>query len=158
MQTHFDKIFDDEPEAVENPDEFVDVTFTSYNATATRVGKQWNVTVHDLPEGRAVLAQGATWADAHRNAHTAVITLLDVEQPYAVGIRLTPDDPELAAALQAVMEARIARADAEQAERDTVTRAAQLLTGRGWSTRDAGNALSLSHQRISQLAPRGGTA
>jgi hypothetical protein len=152
MRSHFEAIFD-EPETAENPDEFAEVKFTTYNATATRTGKQWNVTVHDLPEGRAVLAQGANWGDAHRNTHTAVINLLKVE-PHTVGIHIEPEDVEAAAALQAVTDARVARANAEQAERDAVIRAARLLTDKGWSTRDAGRALSLSHQRISQLAPR----
>jgi hypothetical protein len=149
---HFEKIFD-EPESHEGADEFADVKYTQYPATATRTGKQWTVNVHDLPDGRAVLAQGAHWAEAHRNTHGAVVGLLGVE-PRTVGITMRPDDPDVIAALDAVIDARAARASAEQAERDTVTRAARLLTGKGWTVRDAGGVLSLSPQRISQLAPR----
>lgn len=149
---HFGKIFD-EPENDGDPNEFADVKFTQYSAIARRDGTQWTVSVHDLPGGRAVLAQGAHWTEAHRNTHTLVVELLG-ERPQAVGITMRPDDPEVVAALDAVTEARVARANAEQAERDTVTRAARLLTGRGWTVRDAGGVLSLSPQRISQLAPR----
>lgn len=149
---HFEKIFD-EPESHEGTDEFVHVKYTQYPATATRDGTQWTVRVHDLPGGRAVLAQGAHWTEAHRNTHKLVVDLLG-EQPQAVGITMRPDDPEVVAALDAVTEARVARADAEQAERDTVARTARLLTGKGWTVRDAGGVLSLSPQRISQLAPR----
>ncbi|MEU8356495.1 type II toxin-antitoxin system HicB family antitoxin [Nonomuraea sp. NPDC048882] len=149
---HFEKIFD-EPECDGDPDEFVDVKFAQYPATATRDGNQWTVTVHDLPDGRAVLAQGSHWTEAHRNTHKLVAELLG-EQPHAVGITMRPDDPEIVAALDAVTLARTARADAEQAERNTVAGAARLLTGKGWTVRDAGGVLGLSPQRISQLAPR----
>ncbi|MGW0806860.1 type II toxin-antitoxin system HicB family antitoxin [Nonomuraea sp. NPDC002799] len=148
---HFEEIFD-EPESHGDPDEFVDVKYTSYRATATRTGRTWTVTVHDLPNSR-VVTQGAHWAEAHRNTHSAVVELLGVE-PQSVGITMRPDDPEIVAALDAVIGARTARADAEQAERDTVAHAARLLTGKKWTTRDAGGVLSLSPQRISQLAPR----
>ncbi|MEV4288734.1 type II toxin-antitoxin system HicB family antitoxin [Nonomuraea bangladeshensis] len=149
---HFDRIFD-EPESTGDPDEYADVKYTSYTGIATRTGKQWTVNVRDLPDGRAVLAQGSHWNDARRNTHQAIVELLGVE-PHTVGVRLVPDDPDIAAALTAVVAARTARADAEQAERDTVADTARLLTSKGWSTRDAGGALSLSPQRISQLAPR----
>lgn len=150
---HFEKIFD-EPEP--DPDAFDasgDVC-VSYDATAARTGKQWTVTVHGLPDGHAVVAQGATWSDARRNAHQAVHRLLG-GKPWTVAINLWPDDSETADALRDVISARIARGEAEIAEREAVTRAAQLLTGKkGWTIRDAGSALHLSHQRISQLAPR----
>lgn len=147
----FESIFED-PD-VDNPDEFVDVECTSYPATATRTGRLWTVTVHNLPAGHAVQAQGATWGEAEMNALDCVINALGVE-PHTVTIHLTPSDPEAAAALAAVMDARAARVTAEQAERDAVSRAARLLVSKGWTTRDAGKALRLSPQRISQLAPR----
>lgn len=68
-------------------------------------------------------------------------------------VSVAPADPEAAAAVRALTAARIARADAEQAERDAARAAARTLTSRGWSTRDTGRVLRLSHQRISQLAP-----
>jgi hypothetical protein len=133
-------------------DEFTDVVATTYRATATRTGKLWTVTVHGLPRG-AVQAQGATWAEARGNALTLVVDLLQAD-PGTVGVLVEPADEKEAAAVAAVIEARTARALAEEAERDAVRQAAQLLVDNGWSTRDAGAVLQLSHQRISQLAPR----
>ena len=37
------------------------------------------------------------------------------------------------------------------AERDAVRQATRLFIAQGWSTRDAGSAMRLSHQRISQI-------
>lgn len=148
--THFEKVLD-EPDIVEPTGN--EPPYTSYPATATRDGAQWTVVVHDLPEGVAVQAQGATWTEAEINAIKGVISALKA-QPGTIGVELAPADPDAAAALEAVTQARIARAHAEQTERDAVRHAARLLTDQGWSTRDAGRALRLSHQRVSQLAPR----
>jgi hypothetical protein len=150
---HFDKIFD-EIECDGDPDEYADIKFTSYPATATRTGTQWTVTVHNLPEGRAVAAQGAFWAEARRNTHAAIVALLGVD-PVTVGVHMISDDPEVDAAIMALIAARTARADAEQAEREAATQTARMLVDKGWTTRDAGGILSLSPQRISQLAPQG---
>ncbi|MGW0807987.1 type II toxin-antitoxin system HicB family antitoxin [Nonomuraea sp. NPDC002799] len=152
MKTHFEEIFDEE-DIVETPAEPSGTRYTSYPATATRDGALWTVVVHDLPEGRAVQAQGATWTEAEMNAAKGVLAALKAELG-TVGVHLAPDDPEAAAALDAVVAARVARAYAGQAERDAVRHAARLLVDRGWSTRDAGRALRLSHQRISQIAPQ----
>lgn len=150
---HFEKIFDEPAPDLDTIDAS-DFECVSYDATATRTGKQWTVTVHGLPAGHAVVAQGATWADAHHNAHAAVHSLIGGE-PWTVAINLWPDDSEAAEALRDVINARTARGEAEIAEREAVAHAAQLLTGKKeWTTRDAGSALHLSHQRISQLAPR----
>ncbi|MEV0389529.1 hypothetical protein [Nonomuraea sp. NPDC050643] len=152
MTTHFEEIFD-EPDIVEPPDEQSSARYTSYPATASRGDGVWNVVVHDLPAGHAVRAQGVTWTDAEMNAIKAVIDVLQAEIG-TVGVHLIPDDPDAAAALETVTAARIARAQAGQDERDAVRHAARLLTDQGWSTRDAGRALRLSHQRISQIAPQ----
>ncbi|WP_052385501.1 hypothetical protein [Streptomyces sp. NRRL F-2890] len=149
----FERVFD-EPELADDPDEFVDLVATTYPATATRTGSTWTVTIHDLPDGHAAIAQGTTWGEAQTNAHDIVVDLLGAH-PAAVIVSVAPADPDAAAAIQALIDARIARAAAEQAERDAARTAARTLTGQGWSTRDAGTALQLSHQRISQLASRG---
>ncbi|GAA2351707.1 hypothetical protein [Streptomyces carpaticus] len=148
----FDSVFE-EPVLADDADEFAGVVATTYTATATRTGNTWTVTVHDLPDGHIVKAQGGTWADAELNAHACVTDLLKVEDASVI-VAVSPEDPEAAAAVRALVEARLARAEAEQAERDAAQAAARTLTGKGWSTRDAGRILRLSHQRISQLAPR----
>ncbi|WP_019632046.1 hypothetical protein [Actinomadura atramentaria] len=154
MTQHFEKVFDEpEPEPGADPDEFADIEFTTYRATATRSGRAWTATVHDVPTGHPVLVRASTWDELHRTAHRAVVDALGtVDQ--AVGIDLAPADPDATAALHAVVDTRVARAEAERLEREAVTHAARLLTAQGWTTRDAGAALRLSHQRISHLAPR----
>ncbi|MFG1827340.1 hypothetical protein ACGFIJ_33115 [Microbispora bryophytorum] len=84
------------------------------------------------------------------NALTCVVDLLQAA-PGTVCLAVTPDNPQAAAALDTVLAVRAARAEAEQAERAAVRRAAQTLTGQDWSYRDAGTALVLSHQRIGQI-------
>ncbi|RKS72187.1 hypothetical protein BZB76_5007 [Actinomadura pelletieri DSM 43383] len=127
---------------------------TIYNATATRDGRYWKVSVQDLPDGRAAQAQGTTWTEAQHNAMDCVQSLFP-EAPDTVGVRLIPADPRAAAAMTAVWDARGARVRAENAERDALATAVATLLDQGWSTRDAGKALGLSHQRISQLKPTG---
>ncbi|MFD7509876.1 hypothetical protein ACFV5N_11110, partial [Streptomyces sp. NPDC059853] len=121
----------------DDPDQFAGLVATTYPATAVRTGSTWTVTVHELPEGRAARAQGTTWAEAEINAHDIVVDLLDAH-PATVIVSVAPEDPEAAAAVRALTDARIARAEAEQAERDAARAAARTLTSRGWSTRDAG--------------------
>lgn len=153
MTSHFEAIFSDG--LTEDVDDSAEdqVRCTTYQATADYDGSVWTAKVIDLPEGHAVHAQGATWADVERNTARCVVEALRAE-PGTVALRLLPADAEAAAALEAVTAARVARAHAEQAERDAVRHAARVLTAKSWSTRDAGTALRLSKQRISQLAPR----
>ena len=72
-------------------------------------------------------------------ALTCVVDLLQAALG-TVCLAVTPDNPQAAAALDTVLAARAA-----------VRRAAQILTGQDWTYRDAGTALSLSHQRIGQI-------
>ncbi|MFC4014673.1 hypothetical protein ACFOY2_46135 [Nonomuraea purpurea] len=151
MRNHLEAIFD-EPDLLQDADESLPKA-TTYFATVTRTGKQWTATVTDLPGGGAVQAQGAYWTDVRRNLGSLLLDALKAE-PGTVALHLAPADPEAADVLTAVTEARIARAQAEQAERDAVRHAARTLIGKSWNTRDAGTVLGLSHQRISQIAPR----
>lgn len=130
---------------------------TIYNGTATRVGKYWNVTVQGLPDGLAASAQGATWPEAESNTMDRVQSLFPPERQPWVGIRLIPADPQAADALMGVWTARGNRDRAEQAERDAVRNAIRTMLDQGWSTRDVGKAVGLSHQRVSQLDPRRNT-
>ncbi|MEV7801721.1 hypothetical protein AB0O28_02090 [Microbispora sp. NPDC088329] len=143
-----DLIFD-QPDLVPPGDDDVAVETVTYFATVARTGKQWTATV-EIPGGRTVQAQGASWADVRSNVAQLIFDALQ-DKPEAIGVHVEPADPEAKAALAAVIEARQARALAEQAERDAVRHAARLLTAQGWTTRDVGSATRLSHQRISQI-------
>lgn len=127
------------------------IEVANYLATATRRGTYWTATVKDLPGGHVVEAQGATWNQLGSNVLHCVAEFLDSDD---VGVAVVPADPDAADALHAVVEARTARFHAEQAERAAVIHAAHLLAGQGWTVRDIGSALGLSHQRIAQIAPR----
>ncbi|GII67381.1 hypothetical protein Skr01_74660 [Sphaerisporangium krabiense] len=151
MNSRREKIFDEVgSDTLENLGEG---EATTYHATLARTGKQWTATVRDLPGGRLVRVQGASWSEVKQNVVDCIFELLPTE-PSVIALQALPADPEAAAALAAVSQARAGRVDAEQAEREAVRRAARLLIDKGWSTRDTGSALGLSHQRISQLVPR----
>ncbi|RCG32284.1 hypothetical protein DQ384_07235 [Sphaerisporangium album] len=124
----------------------------TYVATATRTGKRWTAVARDLPGGRTVQAEGASWGEVRRNVADLVFEAHNADAGIGA-LQLVPADPEAAAAVVDVIAARSARILAEQAERDAVRHAVRLLIGEGWSPRDIGSALLLSHQRISQLAP-----
>ncbi|MFG1956023.1 hypothetical protein [Nonomuraea sp. NPDC049028] len=143
-----DAIFD-QPDLFPVADADLEVA-TTYRVTVTRTGKQWTATATDLPGGHTIQAQGANWVEVRRNIGGLIVDLLK-DEPGTIGLRVIPADPEAAAALAAVIEARQARMLAEQAERDAVRHAARLLIAQGWTTRDAGSAMRLSHQRISQI-------
>ncbi|WP_181448870.1 hypothetical protein [Nonomuraea aridisoli] len=137
-----------QPDLVPPSDDDVAEAVT-YFATATRTGKQWAATA-ELPGGRIVQSQGTSWADVKRNVCQLIFDALR-DEPEVIGVHVAPADSEAKAALAAVVEARQARVLAEQAERDAVRHAARLLTAQGWTTRDVGSAMRLSHQRISQI-------
>ncbi|MFJ8745838.1 hypothetical protein ACIRL2_41580 [Embleya sp. NPDC127516] len=122
----------------------------TYTATATRTGKQWTATITGLPEGRTAQAHGPTWGDTELAAFSVVGEILDAE-PATYTVRLVPADPTALDALDTLVQARLTLAHAEQAVRDAARNAARTLTDQGWTTRDTGTALRLSHQRISQL-------
>ncbi|MGW0805931.1 type II toxin-antitoxin system HicB family antitoxin [Nonomuraea sp. NPDC002799] len=153
MSSFREAIFDrdDTPQDFDQTDA---VEVTSYLATATRTGRYWTATVKDLPGGHVVRAQGSTWKELGSNVLDCLVDLLDSDD---VGASLVPADPDAAGALKALSEARTARVLAEQAERDAARHAARLLSDQGWTVRDIGSALGLSHQRISQIAPRAAT-
>ncbi|GAB1822574.1 hypothetical protein [Herbidospora sp. RD11066] len=149
MRTRHEAVFD-EPDIVEDVDESLGIS-TDYIAVVTREGRGWKATVSDLPGGKVVVAHGATWAETTHNVGESLDAAVTPEPPYVLGYHMVPADPEAASAIGAVMMARSDRVYAEQAERDAVRNAVRVLIGQGWTTRDAGRALMLSHQRISQL-------
>ncbi|WP_155355595.1 hypothetical protein [Acrocarpospora macrocephala] len=142
-----DLIFD-QPDYIPSNDDDAVKTAT-YFATVARTGKVWTATA-ELPGGHTVRAQGASWADVRINLGQLIFDALQ-DKPEAIGVHVSPADPAANAALTAVIEARSARILAEQTERDVVRHAARLFRAQGWTTRDVGSVLRLSHQRISQI-------
>lgn len=121
-----------------------------YTGTATQRGRIWIVDIPGLPGGLAAHAKADTFREAEAAAYQATAETLDAD-PATFQVRVIPEDPQAADALDDLVNARVALAHAEQAVRDAARHAARTLTAQGWSTRDAGAALRVSHQRISQL-------
>ncbi|WP_194373229.1 type II toxin-antitoxin system HicB family antitoxin [Streptomyces alkaliphilus] len=128
-------------------------TGTRYKATATRDGNYWVVEVHGLPPNHVGVTQGRTWAEAEEMAADVISMLLDIPET-SFTVDLVPADEVAATALSELEAARAAALAAEKAEAAALRRAAEELTSRGFSVRDAGKALGISYQRVSQLAPR----
>lgn len=122
-----------------------------YRATATRSGRWWAVVVPAVP---GALTQGPTLKAAAAMAREAVALVLDIPEESVV-IDLRPELPDTAAtALNDFRSRRSERERAEEAEREAQATAAQVLREAGLSVRDAGEVLGVSHQRVSQLAPK----
>jgi hypothetical protein len=148
VSTDFDSIFD-QPDLIPPADVPGEVA-TTYVATAARTGDQWTAT-GELPDGQVVKARGGSWGEVGAGIADLIFAALR-DEPGIVGVHVCPADPEAAAALGAVVEARQVRILAEQAERDAVRHAVRLLLGQGWSPQDAGSALRLTHERAFQFA------
>lgn len=144
----FDAIFD-QPEIIADLGD-LPLEVTTYPATAARTGSTWTVTAQDLAGGHVVQAEGRTWLEAEDKIHEAVTEHLGVD-PTTVVVSVKPAEPEASAALYALTGARIARAKAEQAERDAVRHAARILVGHKWPVQDVGEMLRLPAARISKL-------
>ncbi|WP_173527506.1 hypothetical protein [Nonomuraea antri] len=153
MSKHFEVIFDSPDLATDAEIEGLPKVTDYYTATMTRTGKRWTATCRDLPGGRVVEAQGKSWREARRGVGRLISDAVAGE-PGLAAVHVVPADPEEDALLAAVLDARYERAYAEQAERDAVRHAARTLLDRGWTTRDVGSLLLLSHQRISQIVRR----
>lgn len=146
-----DALFD-QPD-ITNPDPEGPGPVPSYTGYATRVGNTWVVEIRDLPDGRTATAHGRTWREAKTATGDRICEHLPAEHG-VFGIHLAPADPDADAAIIALIEARAALLYAEQAVRDAARHAARTLIDQGWNNRDTGAALGLSHQRVSQIAPR----
>ncbi|MET7337071.1 hypothetical protein [Nonomuraea sp. NPDC005650] len=140
----------DQPDIPEDPDQLELQITTTYHATLARTGKRWTATADNLPGGHVIQVRGATWRETAVNAMAAIFDLLKYN-PDTVGFFFTPADEEAAHVTADVRDARAARL---HAERDALRNAVRTLIDKGWTTRDIGSVLGLSHQRISQIAPR----
>ncbi|MCF2532748.1 hypothetical protein [Yinghuangia soli] len=149
----FDSAFDNPDIAPDFDPDDLEGCVPSYTCEGEQVGDAWHVTVRGLPGGAEVHVQGKTWRKAKRHTIDAVQKALGPDSG-VYGLQFVPADPEAAEAVDAYYEARQALCFAEQKLRDTAREAARTLTAQGWSNRDTGSVLMMSHQRISQLAPR----
>ncbi|MEV0619791.1 hypothetical protein AB0I81_41180 [Nonomuraea sp. NPDC050404] len=152
MTTRSEELFD-QPDIPADLDRYeLDIT-QHWQALLTRTRKRWTATLQDPPEGHVIHVQGATWRET-ADAFTEALRGLPGYDSDVAGISFVPADPEAADVLDKVRAARRARLMAEQAERDAVRDAIYTLMDREWTNRDIGSLLGLSHQRISQIAPR----
>lgn len=122
----------------------------AYTATARRDGRFWSVVIHGLPENYAGYTQGRSWGEAEEMTKDAISALMDVPES-SFSVSLLPEDGEARAALSEFVAAREAAEAAESAYAAALREAARVLTAHGFTVRDAGAALSISHQRVSQL-------
>lgn len=121
-----------------------------YRVTLTRAGETWIAEAQDLPGGLSVRVEGATYREADDAAFSQVYDVLGAG-PGDIQVYVRPADAEATAVLDAIVDARINRAYAEQAERDAVRHAARLLTSQGWNTQDAAYALRMPVTRMPEL-------
>lgn len=117
----------------------------AYEVQATRSGKWWAL---EVPEVKGVYSQARSLSEARAMAREAIALMLEIaDDSFEIALVLTPWADEIRSlnALRADHEDLIKRADAIRDELLASFKAS------GVSTRDAGVALGLSHQRINQL-------
>ncbi|MFD9869094.1 hypothetical protein ACFXI8_26600 [Streptomyces niveus] len=126
---------------------------TTYPATAVRSGGSWTAEVHDLPGGLTVRAKGKTWHEMEEDLVARVPKELGAATGTVI-VSVEPADRDAATAILTLTQARLARALAEQAERDAARNAARLLAAQGWDAEDTGTVLRLPTARVKDiLAP-----
>jgi hypothetical protein len=128
---------------------------TTYHVRVTREDNQW---LADVPELEGTQTYGASLTALDRHVREAIVLGADLPDDAMRGLELSwsydigHQAGEQAAAIRAE---RAALAEKEK-QLDEATRelAAKLTEDLGYSVRDAGPLLGISHQRISQLNPR----
>lgn len=119
---------------------------TTYIAACRRVGDWWAISV---PQLKGVHSQTRRLDQVEAMAREAIALMLDVD-PASIAVDVRPELPGVVShALEARRAARQAEEDAERA----TAAAVRALLDDGYTVRDAGAMLSLSPQRISQIAP-----
>lgn len=123
----------------------------TYSVNVRRSGAWWAIDVADLP---GVFSQARRLDQAKAMARDAIASFLDVPaDSFEVTVR-----PELEKSVNDVVaHAQIAKGDAiaYQAKASAAQRkAVRELTARGYTTRDIGDLLEISHQRVAQLVTR----
>lgn len=147
----FDSIFQ-QPDIDPGLDD-LHIETTTYPATALRTGGSWTAEAHDLPGGLSVRAEGKTWHEMEEELVTRVPKELGAATGTVI-VSVEPADRDAATAILTLTQARLARALAEQAERDAARKAASLLAAQGWGAEDIGTVLRLPTARVKDiLAP-----
>jgi len=117
----------------------------TYEIKAVRSGKWWALSV---PEIKGVYSQARSLSEARSMAREAIALMLDIpEDSFDVELTIEPWADE-------IRELNAVRAEQQELEERLDALRLELLEqfkAGGVSTRDAGEALGLSHQRISQL-------
>lgn len=122
-----------------------------YSAVCRRAGNWWAVTV---PELKGVHTQARRLDQVAAMTQEAIALFLDID-PATITIEVQPELP--GTATEALHARQTAREADEKAEQATAAPVRTLLQD-GYTVRDAGALLSLSPQRISQIAAREKTA
>ncbi|MCX4387091.1 hypothetical protein OG777_09125 [Micromonospora peucetia] len=104
-----------------------------------------------MPEIKGVFSQARRLDQVEGMARDAIALMLDVD-PHSFDIDVQPDLP------QEVTRARSELRKAEESAEEATVTAARALLAKGYTVRDAGALLGISPQRVSQLAPKKGTA
>ena len=120
---------------------------TTYSAVCRRVGSWWAISV---PELKGVHTQTRRLDQVAAMTQEAIALMLDVD-PATIQVEVHPELPDTA--MQA-LDARRAAREADQAAEQATATAVRALLNDGYTVRDTGALLSLSPQRISQIAAR----
>lgn len=122
---------------------------TMYEVTATRSGDWWAI---DVPGLLGAHTQARRLDQVEHMARELIGLLLDVpEDSFDVNVQAELVD-EWARLLRETREARTAADEASERAQRLVRTAVVTLQGAGLSTREVGQLLGVTHQRVQQLA------
>ena len=121
----------------------------TFAVRAQRSGRWWAL---DVPELSGVFSQVRRLDQAEAMARDAIAAMLDLD-PASFDVEIAPSfAPDVKALLDSVCRARQALDEAQRTAAAAVQHAATVLTHEdGFSMRDAGRALGISHQRVAQI-------
>src|SRR6266487_1696595 len=126
-----------------------------YRVVAERSEDWWAISVPGLS---GVFSQARRLDQVDAMAREAIALMLDVDET-AVAVTIDPTlPPRTAAAVSEALSRRQARRDAEAREQEALRQAAGALAADGFTQREAGLVLGLTHQRISQILGESGSA
>ena len=127
----------------------IDATGGGYRVEVVRSGNWWAISV---PALRGVFSQAKRLDRVEKTAREAIAMMLDVDESEVGPIEVDVTPPAGTAELldEARRSASIA-SDAAAAAARARLEAAQLLSRAGLPTRDIGELLGVSHQRVSQI-------